>query len=96
MLGGGRCKVNTEMFQNDMTTFKSASDVLTLLIHLGYPAYDSKTQEAFIPNEEVRSTYVLSVMDEGWVDVYKAITDSKAHPETKSKVHECQIEKIEM
>lgn len=46
MLGGGRCKVNTEMFQNDMTTFKSASDVLTLLIHLGYLAYDSKTQEA--------------------------------------------------
>lgn len=78
MLGGGHCKVNTEMFQNDMTTFKSASDVLTLLIHLGYLAYDSKTQEAFIPNEEVRSTNVLSVMDEGWADVYKAINDSEA------------------
>ncbi len=47
MLGGGRCKVNTEMFQNDMTTFKSASDVLTLLIHLGYLAYDSKNTRGF-------------------------------------------------
>jgi len=77
MLGGGRCKIRTEAFQNDMTSFKSASDVLTLLVHLGYLAYDSKTQEAFIPNEEVRDTFVLSVMNGDWSEVYGAIQDSE-------------------
>lgn len=77
MLGGARCRVNTETFQNDMTTFKSAGDVLTLLIHLGYLGYDSKSKEAFIPNEEVRDVFMLSIMDDSWIDVYKAITDSE-------------------
>jgi len=77
MLGGGRCKIRTEAFQNDMTSFKSASDVLTLLVHLGYLAYDSKTQEAFIPNEEVRDTFVLSVMNGDWSEVYGAIQNSE-------------------
>lgn len=66
MLGGASCKIDVESFQNDMTTFHSSDDVLTLLIHLGYLAYDSKTAEAFIPNEEVRSAFVLALKNEGW------------------------------
>ena len=50
MLGGARIKIEVGSFQNDMTTFHCADDVLTLLIHLGYLAYDSKTEKAFIPN----------------------------------------------
>lgn len=38
----GECvPVNTGSFTNDMTTFRTEDDVLTLLIHLGYLAYDS-------------------------------------------------------
>ena len=44
-------------FQNDMTTFRNKDDVLTLLIHLGYLAYNQKRQTAFIPNEEIRSEF---------------------------------------
>lgn len=77
MLGGEKCRIHTQSFQNDMTSFKSASDVLTLLVHLGYLAYDSQTKEAFIPNEEVRDTFVLSVMDGDWGEVYSAIRDSE-------------------
>lgn len=51
MLGGGYVKVNTHSFQNDMCSFKIKDDVLTLLIHLGYPGYDSERKEAFIPNK---------------------------------------------
>ena len=40
MLGGDRVAINTKRFQNDMTTFHSRDDVLTLLIHLGYLAFD--------------------------------------------------------
>jgi len=57
MLAGQRCKVDVSAFQNDMTTFNSADDVLTFLIHLGYLAYDSEAEETFIPNEDVRSTF---------------------------------------
>lgn len=77
MLGGARCKIDVESFQNDMTTFDSSDDVLTLLIHLGYLAYESESQEAFIPNEEVRSAFVRAVKSEGWSDVYKAIQNSE-------------------
>ena len=40
MLGGGHVRVNTRSFQNDMQTFRTKDDVLTLLIHLGSLAYD--------------------------------------------------------
>ena len=53
MLGGGEVKVNTRSFQNDMRTFRTKDDVLTLLIHLGYLAYDSGKRAAFIPNKEI-------------------------------------------
>ncbi len=53
MLGGERSKVNTRSFQNDMCSFRTKDDVLTLLIHLGYLAYDSAKEEAFIPNQEI-------------------------------------------
>ena len=40
MLGGAHIKIDVATFQNDMTTMRSRDDVLTLLVHLGYLAYD--------------------------------------------------------
>ena len=57
MLGSGRYKINPRTFQNDMTSFKSKDDVLTLLVHLGYLAYDADTQEVRIPNQEVADEF---------------------------------------
>ena len=34
MLGGGRCKINTRTFQNDIWNIHGKDDVLTLLVHL--------------------------------------------------------------
>ena len=39
MLAGEEVPVNTGSFTNDMTTFRTEDDVLTLLIHLGYLGY---------------------------------------------------------
>lgn len=36
LMDGGKEKINISTYQNDMTTFSSRDDVLTLLIHLGY------------------------------------------------------------
>ena len=54
MIGGNEMVVDTSTFQNDMTSIDSRDDVLSLLIHLGYLAYDFEKQTVRIPNEEVR------------------------------------------
>ena len=41
LIGGLDVKVNTNGFANDLTSFSGKDDVLTLLIHLGYLAYNS-------------------------------------------------------
>ncbi len=76
MLGGGRCTVDVETFQNDMTTFTGKDDILTLLIHLGYLAYDKEKSEVFIPNEEVRAEFVRTVRLAGWDVVTKVLNAS--------------------
>ena len=78
MLGGQKCSIDVESFQNDITSFRSADDVITLLIHMGYLACDSKTKEVFIPNEEVRSVFLRAVKNDGWDEVMKAVSASEA------------------
>lgn len=76
MLGGEATRVKISTFQNDMTSFNSKDDVLTLLIHLGYLAYDSKTHKATIPNLEVADAFGDAVSGEGWAYVATAIQES--------------------
>ena len=76
MLSGDRCKVNTRTFQNDMTTFKNKDDILTLLIHLGYLAYDSRTASVYIPNAEIQEEFKNAVEGSNWTEVMKLIKSS--------------------
>ena len=76
MIAGERIKVCTETFQNDMTTFKSADDVVTLLIHLGYLTYSVETGEAWIPNKEVQQEFINCIRDGGWEEVTNSIRKS--------------------
>ncbi len=77
MLAGGRCKVNTDSFENDMTCFKNRDDVLTALIHLGYLGYDRDKREAYIPNEEIRSAFSNAILKSDWSPVVRAIQSSE-------------------
>lgn len=61
MLGGEKVKIRTGSFQNDMTTIESRDDILTLMVHLGYLAYESKEETVLIPNEEVRQEFILAI-----------------------------------
>lgn len=61
MLSGDSVTINSLTFQNDMVNLKSRDDVMTLLIHLGYLAYNSEKKNAFIPNEEVRQEFVYGM-----------------------------------
>lgn len=64
MIAGEKVKVKTTSYQNDMVSFKNKDDVLTLLIHLGYLAYDPESRTAFVPNEEIRNELTSAVEDE--------------------------------
>ena len=66
MLGGKRCRINTRTFQNDISSIKSKDEVLTLLVHLGYLAYDSVKKEVYIPNQEVADEFKNAVENSGW------------------------------
>lgn len=39
---------------------------MTALIHLGYLAYNQKERTAFIPNEEIRSEFVVLIEENSW------------------------------
>ncbi|MDE7415561.1 MAG: ATP-binding protein [Lachnospiraceae bacterium] len=77
MVGGGRVRVHTRSFQNDMRNFKTRDDVLTLLIHLGYLAYDSETKEAFIPNKEIIEEFDNAMSVGGWSNVISILKASE-------------------
>lgn len=66
MLSGNDVEVRTNSFQNDMVTFKNKDDVFTLLIHLGYLAYNQKNRTAYLPNEEIRSEFIDAVEENRW------------------------------
>ncbi len=77
MLGGGRVKVSTRSFQNDMRNFKTKDDILTLLIHLGYLAYDAETQETFVPNKEIIEEFENAMSVGGWTNVMNVLKASE-------------------
>ena len=77
MIAGERTVIDTGTFQNDMTSFRYADDVLTLLIHLGYLTYDFDTKSCYIPNMEVQQEFVRSIKDGGWERVINAINQSE-------------------
>ena len=76
MLAGEQVIINPERFQNDMTTFTSKDDVLTLLVHLGYLAFDREKSAVFIPNAEIRGEFRNAIMGEHWKDVIDALEQS--------------------
>ena len=75
MLSGESIKINTGTFSNDMTTFATKDDVLTLLVHLGYLTYDSTEETVKIPNKEVSQEYVNAISTMRWTRLGKSSTE---------------------
>ena len=76
LMDGGRVKVDTSTYQNDMTTFTGRDDVLSLLIHLGYLGFDDERSEVFIPNREIMHEFRASTKDREWMDTFEAFRTS--------------------
>lgn len=78
MMSGSKVRINTGNFSNDMVTFHTKDDVLTLLIHLGYLGYDFNNECVFIPNNEIRREFFNAVSVSDWGEVSKALLASAA------------------
>lgn len=77
MIGGGSCKIDPTTFQNDMTTFTSKDDVMTLLVHLGYLTYDNRNGEVFIPNQEIIQEFIRAVkIGDNWNGLMRSLDRS--------------------
>ncbi|MCR5609736.1 MAG: AAA family ATPase [Lachnospiraceae bacterium] len=61
MLACGKAKADVGLFTNDLVSFGSKDEVLACLVHLGYLAYDAKTEEVFIPNKEIRTVFERAI-----------------------------------
>ena len=98
LIGGVDVKVNTKGFANDLVTFRGRDDVLTLLIHLGYLAYDEKTLTARIPNEEIKQEFQRSIREVDSSETLKRVEESEKLFLDTINGHEeavaAQIEKI--
>ncbi len=77
MLVGKQIPLDPISFQNDMVTFSSSDDVLTLLVHLGYLAYNDATKKVRIPNREIAEEFAAAVKNSKyWGDIAVAIKKS--------------------
>lgn len=98
--GGIDISVDTQWFSNDLTTFHGKDDVLTLLIHLGYLAYDEDTQKVHIPNEEIRLEFAKAVRQVTQDDTMQRVRESDQliydTIQRKEDAVASQIEKIHM
>ena len=61
IIGGIPQRINSRRFQNNMTDFDSKDDVMTLLVHLGYPGYDTDQTFILSYNDENSLSCVISL-----------------------------------
>ncbi|MCD8374607.1 MAG: AAA family ATPase [Oscillospiraceae bacterium] len=79
MLAGASVEIDTGVFHNDMFELHSRDEVLTLLVHLGYLAYNQDNATVSIPNKEVSNEFVRSVRQiSSWGEVARSIQNSKS------------------
>ena len=91
LLAGQKAVIDTTTFTNDMVTFSSKDDVLTLLIHLGYLTYDIDTKEVSIPNYEISEQYASTIKVMGWSEVAESL---KISDELLSATINCDEDRV--
>ena len=63
LAGGTPVPIDGVRFDNDLRELKTANEVLTALVHLGYLSYDSATKTVRIPNKELRKEFFSTLAE---------------------------------
>ena len=66
LMTGEKVSVDVTMFENDLTQIYNKDSALTVLIHLGYLAYDEITKSCYIPNYEILKEFERAVKVIDW------------------------------
>lgn len=77
LMAGNRLHIDVRSFTNDMVTFNTYEDIFSLLVHLGYLAYDVEKQEVFIPNKEVMQEFVTATSVSRWHEIVNSVKKSR-------------------
>ncbi len=77
MVVGEEINVDVRDFDNDLTNIDSTDAALTVLIHLGYLAYDETSGKCYIPNHEIKDEFIISMNKLKWTDIYNHISSSE-------------------
>jgi hypothetical protein len=77
MLTGEKADVDVSLFENDLTNIDSKDAALTVLIHLGYLAYDEEERTCYIPNHEIKEEFERALKKLNWNEIYNPIDNSK-------------------
>ncbi len=91
LLAGEKAVIDTTTFSNDMVTFETRDDVLTLLIRLVYLTYDFYTKEVSIPNYEISEQFASTIKVMGWSEVADSL---KSSDELLKATLNCDEEKV--
>lgn len=76
LIGGIEVNIDTSGFSNDLVTFRDRDDVLTLLIHLGYLAYDEDSETVSVPNEEIKREFAKAIRGVKRADTIQRVRES--------------------
>ena len=78
MIAGEKVDVVIDYYLNTMTDLRTKDDVFTYLIHLGYLAYDSINKQCYIPNNEIRSEWIIAITnDSDYAEAIRIVNNSK-------------------
>lgn len=91
LLAGEKAVIDTTTFSNDMITFETKDDVLTLLIHLGYLTYNFFDKTVSIPNCEISEQFASTIKVIGWSEVAESL---KLSDELLQATLNCDEEKV--
>ncbi len=86
--------VNVSKFENDLTKVNSCDAALTVLIHLGYLAYDFESRKCYIPNHEIREEFINGIDDLNWKEIYNPIANSQKLYDETMKLNEDFVSQI--
>ncbi len=77
LISGKKVELDVTEFENDLTQVNSKDAALTVLIHLGYLAYDIENKSCYIPNYEIRTELEKAVKKLKWEEIYNPLYNSK-------------------
>ncbi|MDO4804044.1 MAG: AAA family ATPase [Lachnospiraceae bacterium] len=73
LASGGTVRIDGIRFDNDLRDLKTANEVLTSMVHLGYLSYDAESKTVRIPNKELRKEFFATLAESSHEETAKMI-----------------------